>query len=71
MEDTLEELGFDMRACNLLKRPPHNIITLGDLLAHSREELRDIHKFGDKSLTKVEERLKELGYEMAPSRKKA
>ncbi len=71
MEATLEELGFDKRACNLLKRPPHNIITLGDLLAHSREELRDIHKFGDKSLTKVEERLKELGYEMAPSKKKA
>jgi len=71
LEATLEELGFDKRACNLLKRPPHNIITLGDLLAHSREELRDIHKFGDKSLTKVEERLKELGYELAPSRKKS
>jgi DNA-directed RNA polymerase subunit alpha len=71
METTLEELGFDKRACNLLKRPPYNIITLGDLLAHSREELRDIHKFGDKSLVKVVERLKELGYELAPSRKKA
>lgn len=71
LEATLEDLGFDKRAINLLKRPPHNIITLGDLLAHSREELRDIHKFGDKSLTKVEERLKELGYELAPSKKKA
>ncbi len=71
LELTLEELGFDKRACNLLKQPPHNIVTLRDLLTHSREELRDIHKFGEKSLAKVEERLHELGYELIPSKKKS
>jgi DNA-directed RNA polymerase subunit alpha len=69
LETTLEELGFDKRACNLLREK--NIITLGDLLGRSREELLDIHKFGEKSLIKVEERLGELGYELKSSKKKA
>lgn len=62
LESSLEELGFDKRACNLLREK--NILTLGDLLTYSREELMDIHKFGEKTLLKVEERLKELGYEL-------
>lgn len=56
----LSELGFDVRACHLLQ--DEGIITLGDLLSHTREELLDIHGFGEKTLEKVEERLRELGY---------
>jgi len=69
LETSLEELGFDKRACNLLREK--NIVTLGDLLERSREELLDIHKFGEKSLIKVEERLEELGYELKSSKKKS
>jgi DNA-directed RNA polymerase subunit alpha len=69
LETPLEELGFDKRACNLLREK--SILTLGDLLNHTREELLDIHKFGEKSLTKVEERLHELGYELPTSRRRA
>ncbi len=56
----LSELKIDQRACNLLREA--EIVTLGDLLAHPREELLDIHGFGAKTLAKVEERLRELGY---------
>jgi DNA-directed RNA polymerase subunit alpha len=67
LEKTLEDFGFDKRACNLLRE--RNINTLGELLAHSREELLDIHKFGEKSLVKVEEQLLEMGYELKTSKK--
>lgn len=56
----LSELKIDQRACNLLREA--EIVTLGDLLSHPREELLDIHGFGAKTLAKVEERLRELGY---------
>ncbi len=56
----LTELKIDQRACNLLREA--EIITLGDLLSRPREELLDIHGFGAKTLAKVEERLRELGY---------
>ncbi len=69
MGTPLEELGFDKRACNLMKE--RGIVTLGDLLERTREELLDIHKFGEKSLVKVEERLKELGYELKSAKDKA
>ena len=68
MEMNLEEMGFDKRACNLLSE--RNIHTLGELLSRSREELLDIHKFGEKSLTKVEEQLVEMGYELKSAKKK-
>jgi len=58
----LSELGIDPRACNLLREA--EIVTLGDLLSRPREELLDIHGFGTKTLTKVEERLQELGYRL-------
>jgi DNA-directed RNA polymerase subunit alpha len=58
--ELLTDLNFDQRACNLLKEA--EILTLGDLLSCPREELLDIHGFGSKTLTKVEERLKELGF---------
>jgi len=69
LESTLEELEFDKRACNLLKSK--GIVTLGDLIACTKEELLDINNFGEKSLAKVQERLKELGYELASSKRPA
>jgi len=56
----LDELGLEQRACNLLREA--EITTLGELLARPREELLDIHGFGAKTLSKVEDRLRELGY---------
>ncbi|MCR4392165.1 MAG: DNA-directed RNA polymerase subunit alpha [Candidatus Acetothermia bacterium] len=56
----LVELGFEVRACNLLRE--EGVITLGDLLARTREELYDIHGFGEKTLARVEKRLSELGH---------
>jgi len=56
----LSELRIDQRACNLLHEA--DITTLAELLSHPREELLDIHGFGAKTLSKVEERLAELGY---------
>ena len=58
----LSELEIDQRACNLLQEA--EITTLGQLLDRPREELLDIHGFGGKTLSKVEERLKELGYSL-------
>ncbi|MFN3347264.1 MAG: DNA-directed RNA polymerase subunit alpha, partial [Candidatus Bipolaricaulaceae bacterium] len=40
----LTELGFEIRACNLLKEA--GIVTLGDLLSRTREEIADIHGLG-------------------------
>ncbi len=56
----LGELGFEVRACNLLRE--EGVVTLGDLLARTREEISDIHGFGEKTLARLEERLEELGY---------
>ncbi len=56
----LSELKIDQRACNLLQEA--EIMTLGELLSRPREELLDIHGFGMKTLTKVEDRLRELDY---------
>ena len=58
----LAELDFDVRAVNLLREA--GIVTLKDLLSHTREELLDIHGFGEKTLEKVEARLKEMGYRL-------
>jgi len=58
----LSELGFDVRICNLLREA--GIVTLGDLLGKTREEISDIHGFGEKTLAKLEQRLEELGYKL-------
>lgn len=65
----LEELGFDKRACNLLETK--GVITLKDLLQKTKEELKDIHGFGDKTLQKVIERVEELGYQLKSSIKRS
>ncbi|MEA3356358.1 MAG: DNA-directed RNA polymerase subunit alpha [Candidatus Bipolaricaulota bacterium] len=58
----LQELEIDQRACNLLREA--EITTLGELLARPQEELLDIHGLGKKTLDKVSNRLKELGYSL-------
>jgi len=58
----LLDLDIDQRACNLLHEA--DIVTLNDLLSRPREELLDIHGFGGKTLSKVEDRLTELGYSL-------
>ena len=65
----LEELEFDKRACNLLETK--GVITLKDLLQKTKEELKDIHGFGDKTLQKVIERVEELGYQLKSSIKRS
>jgi DNA-directed RNA polymerase subunit alpha len=60
---SLVDLGIDQRACNLLHEA--DITTLSQLLEHPREELLDIHGFGGKTLSKVEDRLAELGYSLS------
>lgn len=60
MLQPLGELGFEVRACNLLRE--EGVITLADLLARTREEVSDIHGFGEKTLTRLEERLQELNH---------
>lgn len=58
----LVEIGFDVRVCNLLREA--GIVTLGDLLGKTREEVMDIHGLGEKTLAKLEQRLAELGYRL-------
>ncbi|MCL6642297.1 MAG: DNA-directed RNA polymerase subunit alpha [Candidatus Bipolaricaulota bacterium] len=65
----LEDIDFDKRACNLLENK--GVITLKDLLQKSREELKDIHGFGEKTLQKVIERVEELGYQLKSSVKRS
>ncbi|HAZ27598.1 TPA: DNA-directed RNA polymerase subunit alpha [Candidatus Acetothermia bacterium] len=60
MLQPLGELGFEVRACNLLRE--EGVITLSDLLARTREDVSDIHGFGEKTLARLEERLGELGH---------
>jgi len=64
----LIKLDFDHRACNLLESK--GMITLKDLLQKSREEVADIHGFGEKTLEKVEQRLAELGYSLKSEKEK-
>lgn len=75
LEEEPEELGmplikldFDHRACNLLESK--GMITLKDLLQKTREEVADIHGFGEKTLEKVEHRLAELGYSLQSEKEK-
>ncbi len=62
LRQPLSELGFEVRACNLLRE--EGVITLNDLLSRTREEISDIHGFGEKTLARLEERLSELGHKL-------
>ena len=58
----LRQLDFDTRACNLLETK--GVVTLGDLTKKTKDEIKDIHGFGEKSLEKVIQYLNELGYDL-------
>ncbi len=58
----LRQLDFDTRAVNLLENK--GIVTLGDLTKKTKDEIKDIHGFGEKSLEKVIQYLNELGYDL-------
>lgn len=58
----LRSLDFDTRAVNLLENK--GIVTLGDLAKKTKDEIKDIHGFGEKSLEKVIQYLNELGYDL-------
>jgi len=64
----LTKLDFDHRACNLLEGK--GVITLKDLLQKTREEISDIHGFGEKTMEKLERRLAELGYSLKSEKEK-
>ncbi|HET6455681.1 MAG TPA: DNA-directed RNA polymerase subunit alpha [Armatimonadota bacterium] len=55
----IEELDFSVRTYNCLKKA--NILTIGELVQHSEQDLMNIRNFGKKSLTEVREKLAQLG----------
>ena len=55
----IEELDFSVRTYNCLKKA--NILTIGELVQHSEQDLMNIRNFGKKSLTEVREKLSQLG----------
>jgi DNA-directed RNA polymerase subunit alpha len=61
----IEELDFSVRTYNCLKKA--NILTIGELVQHSEQDLMNIRNFGKKSLTEVREKLAQLGLSLKRS----
>ncbi len=59
LETRVEEMDFSVRTFNCLRR--EGLATLGELIQKSPEELLAIRNFGKKSLSEVQEKLKNLG----------
>lgn len=57
---SIEELNLSVRAYNCLKRS--GLMTVGQVLEKSDEELLGFRNFGDKSFYELMDRLRELGY---------
>lgn len=55
----IEELDFSVRTYNCLKKD--NILTMGELVQKTEQDLMNIRNFGKKSLTEVKEKLAQLG----------
>ena len=55
----IEELDFSVRTYNCLKKA--NILTIGDLVQITENDLMQIRNFGKKSLIEVREKLSQLG----------
>lgn len=55
----IEELDFSVRTYNCLKKA--NILSIGELVQQSEQDLMNIRNFGKKSLTEVKEKLAQLG----------
>ncbi len=54
----IEELDFSVRTYNCLKKA--NILTIGELIGYTENDLMQIRNFGKKSLTEVREKLSAL-----------
>jgi len=55
----IEELDFSVRTYNCLKKA--NILSIGELVQHTEQDLMNIRNFGKKSLGEVKEKLAQLG----------
>jgi DNA-directed RNA polymerase subunit alpha len=55
----IEELDFSVRTYNCLKKA--NVLTIGELVQITEQDLMNIRNFGRKSLNEVKERLAQLG----------
>ncbi len=58
-ETRIEELDFSVRTYNCLKKA--NLLTVGELVQISEQDLMNIRNFGRKSLNEVKDRLAQLG----------
>lgn len=61
----IEELDFSVRTYNCLKKA--NILSIGELVQQSEQDLMNIRNFGKKSLTEVREKLAQLGLALKKS----
>lgn len=55
----IEELDFSVRTYNCLKKD--NVLTIGELIQKSEQDLMNIRNFGRKSLNEVKDKLAQLG----------
>jgi DNA-directed RNA polymerase subunit alpha len=55
----IEELDFSVRSYNCLKR--EGVMTVGDLVQRTEQDLLDIRNFGQKSIDEVKQKLAEMG----------
>jgi DNA-directed RNA polymerase subunit alpha len=55
----IEELDFSVRSYNCLKR--EGIMSVGDLVQRTEQDLLDIRNFGQKSIDEVKQKLAEMG----------
>ena len=61
----IEDLNLTQRSYNCLKR--EGIHTIGELVAHTEQDLLDIRNFGMKSIDEVKEKLQSLGLALKAS----
>ena len=61
---TIEEMELSVRAYNCLKRAGLN--NMADIVAKTHSEMMCIRNLGRKSLEEVEQKVKELGFELKP-----
>ena len=65
MNIPIEDLNLTQRSYNCLKR--EGIHTIGELVAHTEQDLLDIRNFGMKSIDEVKEKLQSLGLDLKAS----
>lgn len=65
MNVPIEDLNLTQRSYNCLKR--EGIHTIGELVAHTEQDLLDIRNFGMKSIDEVKEKLESMDLALKPS----